>query len=80
LRSLPSVFPPHFFTSTCTDDDSAEDNAFFFSCRRYPRDDDNAVRSDVARGDARQSDPISSPPSEVSSLPNSASDPAAIAV
>jgi hypothetical protein len=28
LRSLPSAFPPHFFTSACTDDDSAVHNAF----------------------------------------------------
>jgi hypothetical protein len=42
LRSLPSIFPPHFFTST--DDDSASGNAFSaFDRHGVDSADDNGV-------------------------------------
>jgi hypothetical protein len=86
LRSLPSALPPHFFTSSDTcrrlDDDSAEYNAFH-ACRSAC--DDNAFHNGVTRvGDDQLllhfRKPSFSPPSRVSTLPISASDPTAFAV
>jgi hypothetical protein len=84
LRSLPRVFPPHFFTSSDTrlDDDSAVDNgahACRYTCAY------NAFDNGVTRvGDdpqlLRHRKPSFSPPSRVSALPISASDPTAFAV
>jgi hypothetical protein len=80
LRSLPSAFPPHFFTSTCTDDDSAVDNgahACRYTCAYNAFDNGGS-------GDDRQLQrhrmPSFSPPSRVSALPISASEPATFAV
>jgi hypothetical protein len=84
LRSLPSVFPPHFFTSSDTrlDDDSAVYNAFH-ACR-YACDDNAEYNGVIRVGDDPQllhhRKPSFSPPSRVSTLPNSASDPATFAV
>ena len=85
MRSLPSALPPYFFTSsdTCRRlDDSALHNAFH-ACR-YTCD-DNAFRNGVTRvGDDQLllhfRKPSFSPPSRVSTLPISASDPTAFAV
>ena len=84
MRSLPCALPPHLFTSSDTrlDDDSAVDNGAH-ACR-YTYD-DSAFDNGVTRvGDDQQllnfRKPSFSPPSRVSTLPISASEPAAFAV
>jgi hypothetical protein len=86
LRSLPSVFPPHFFTSSDIpaglDDDSGVYNAFYHC---HPPCDDSAEYNGVTRlggggvGNDRYPPFLHLLPEFQSYLPTSASDPTTFA-